>query len=105
MGSVWWAPTAVPETSTSTATAALLAHLKRRGACFTVELANLPEVGGLATLETALWPLVWCGQVTNDTVQPLGRLQQQVVAAATAHRTAARAATPKLGGAVAAGGF
>ena len=47
---------------------ALLAQLRQRGACFFVELQRAcgPEVL-IADVRSALWDLVWWGQVSNDT--------------------------------------
>lgn len=51
--------------------AAVLAHLARRGACFTVELTQLTAGQTAKELDAVLWDLVWAGLLTNDTVQPL----------------------------------
>ena len=51
--------------------AAVLQHLQQRGACFTVELSRVTQIGVLDELDALLWDLVWAGQITNDTVQPL----------------------------------
>jgi len=58
---------------------ALLDQLRRRGACFLLDLQRAAEpvvgaaVGGDA-FEAALWDLVWAGQITNDTFAPLRAL-------------------------------
>ncbi len=51
---------------------ALLARLRRRGACFMVELqAACGDEIGRDELRDALWDLVWWGLVTNDTFAAL----------------------------------
>ena len=62
--------------------AILLDHLRRRGACFLMELQQAAEragqrvssAAGKETFETALWDLVWDGVITNDTFAPLRSL-------------------------------
>jgi len=59
--------------------AALLDRLGERGACFLTELVaavrgTAGAAGGAREVEAALWDLVWAGQVTNDTFQPLRAL-------------------------------
>jgi ATP-dependent Lhr-like helicase len=62
--------------------AILLDHLRRRGACFLMELQQAAERAGQRCLvsagkeafETALWDLVWDGLITNDTFAPLRSL-------------------------------
>lgn len=50
--------------------AKLRAFMERRGAVFFHEMAR--EVGGFpADLAEALWSMVWAGEVTNDTLEPL----------------------------------
>jgi ATP-dependent helicase Lhr and Lhr-like helicase len=50
---------------------ALRGHLAARGACFWADLrAAAPEATD-AELLTALWDLVWAGEVTNDSIAPL----------------------------------
>lgn len=50
----------------------LLDHLKRRGACFQIELSTACGAGvHKQELEEALWDLVWWGLVTNDTFASL----------------------------------
>jgi ATP-dependent Lhr-like helicase len=66
----WLAPPA-PLEAPQPLHAAILAHLERRGACFTVELKQACGTASLETLEGALWDLVWSGHITNDTLQPL----------------------------------
>jgi ATP-dependent Lhr-like helicase len=55
--------------------AVLLGHLRERGACFLMELAQAAERAGLEVrrddFEAALWDLVWSGHITNDTFAPL----------------------------------
>jgi ATP-dependent Lhr-like helicase len=60
----------------------LLGHLRRRGACFLIELQQAAEragprlsgAAGKEAFETALWDLVWDGLITNDTFAPLRAL-------------------------------
>lgn len=56
----------------------ILSHLARRGASFTVELVRLASEASLKELESALWDLVWAGQITNDTLLPLRELGRSV---------------------------
>ncbi|MCB9718290.1 MAG: DEAD/DEAH box helicase [Myxococcales bacterium] len=50
----------------------ILAYLRRRGACFLVELQTACGVGSRSDeLTEALWDLVWWGLVTNDTFAAL----------------------------------
>lgn len=50
--------------------------LDRRGASFFVEVAR--HVGGMqADVRRALWDMIWCGEVTNDTVEPLRALVRE----------------------------
>lgn len=53
----------------------LLDHLAQRGASFMVELLALAPDATRAELSGALWDLVWAGQITNDTFQPLRGLR------------------------------
>jgi ATP-dependent Lhr-like helicase len=55
------------------AAAKIRALLERRGAVFFPEIAR--EAGGFPTeVLDALWDMVWCGEVTNDTLEPLRSL-------------------------------
>ena len=65
------------------------ALLERRGAVFFAEIAR--DVGGFPadTLE-ALWDMVWCGEVTNDTLEPL-RSRMNASGGETTRRTRMRA--------------
>ncbi len=62
--------------------AALLEQLRRRGACFLLDLQRAAEpvlagVGagaGAEAFDAALWDLVWDGVITNDTFAPLRAL-------------------------------
>lgn len=53
----------------------LRSHLAARGACFWNELVGAVAAAGLAygdeEVLSALWDLVWSGEVTNDTLVPL----------------------------------
>ena len=54
---------------------ALRAHLAQRGASFWADLVQAVAAAGAdyadATVLAALWDLVWSGEVTNDSLQPL----------------------------------
>ncbi len=50
---------------------AILDHLERRGASFTLELASAAGDTSLSELTESLLNLVWGGQITNDTFFPL----------------------------------
>ena len=56
----------------------LVRHLRERGACFLMELAQAAEGAGTRErkedFEAALWDLIWSGLVTNDTFAPLRNL-------------------------------
>ncbi|EGV17603.1 DNA glycosylase AlkZ-like family protein [Thiocapsa marina] len=56
----------------------LLDHLRTRGASFLMELMQALERAGLKlgrdAFESALWDLVWAGEITNDTFAPLRAL-------------------------------
>ncbi|HVS65947.1 MAG TPA: DEAD/DEAH box helicase [Thermoanaerobaculia bacterium] len=53
--------------------AAILDHLRDRGASFTFELERLAALRGrdAREVQAAIWDLVWGGLVTNDTFRPL----------------------------------
>ena len=70
--------------------------LRRRGAVFFADLAR--EAGGYpGELLDTLWAMVWAGEVTNDTMEPLRSRSRE---ASEARRRAARRARgrPALGG-------
>jgi ATP-dependent Lhr-like helicase len=50
---------------------ALRRHLAERGASFWAELVQAAGTAEETTVLTALWDLVWAGEVTNDTLAPL----------------------------------
>ena len=62
-------PPTVPDDAELTEThETLLAHLRKRGACFFVELQRACGTEArIADVRDALWDLVWWGLVTNDT--------------------------------------
>ena len=66
-----------PRVAEGDVAARIRALLEKRGAIFFSEIAR--EVGGFprATLD-ALWSLVWSGEVTNDTLEPLRSLAAEV---------------------------
>ncbi|HEX6332008.1 MAG TPA: DEAD/DEAH box helicase [Actinomycetota bacterium] len=51
--------------------AAIRDHLRSRGASFWPELSAATGVADERAVLSALWDLVWCGEVTNDTLGPL----------------------------------
>jgi ATP-dependent Lhr-like helicase len=58
--------------------AAMLAHLRSRGASFYAQLEATARAAGATRseeVEAALWSLVWAGLVTNDTFAPLRGLR------------------------------
>ncbi len=71
---------------------ALREHLGRRGACFWTDL--LAAAPGATDLEllTALWDLVWAGEVTNDSLAPLRSFASGATAKRAGGAAAARAA-------------
>ncbi len=50
---------------------AIRAHLSGRGASFWTDLVQAAGTADERVLLTALWDLVWAGEVTNDTLAPL----------------------------------
>ena len=50
---------------------AIRAHLSARGASFWPELLATAGVPDERTVLTALWELVWAGEITNDTIAPM----------------------------------
>jgi ATP-dependent Lhr-like helicase len=66
-------------------------RLLRAGASFWPDLVAATGIADDAVVLTALWDLVWAGEVTNDTFGPLR------VARRTARRPSARAARPRPG--------
>ena len=61
-------PTEVPEGPVHDA---IRAHLATQGASFWPELFAASELADQNAVLAALWDLVWCGQVTNDTLAPV----------------------------------
>src|SRR5690606_28808434 len=66
--------------------------LDRRGALFFPEITRALGTFSHDTLE-ALWDLVWSGEITNDTLEPL----RSVARSASKERTGRRAARPARG--------
>jgi ATP-dependent Lhr-like helicase len=91
--------TAAEEIVGSEIHALLLDHLTQRGACFTFELERLPVLAGREAREVhaAIWDLVWCGRVTNDTFLPLATLGARRGAGASPSLRGSRARTPRAG--------
>ena len=50
---------------------AIRGHLRERGASFWPELVSATGTADERVLRSALWDLVWAGEVTNDTLAPL----------------------------------
>jgi ATP-dependent Lhr-like helicase len=78
---------AVEFASSNAHEAAIVAHLRQRGASFLFDLqasvqSTLAEPFSLADLLVALRSLVWAGHVTNDTFAPLQTLTRQVATGA-----------------------
>ncbi len=46
-------------------------HLRERGASFWPELLGAADVADERSVLSALWDLVWAGEVTNDTIAPM----------------------------------
>ncbi|HSJ26819.1 MAG TPA: DEAD/DEAH box helicase [Acidimicrobiia bacterium] len=69
LGALWTAPTGDPPTSQ--VHDALRQHLASRGASFFHGLYQGAGGGDPELLLDALWDLVWSGEVTNDSFQPL----------------------------------
>jgi ATP-dependent Lhr-like helicase len=78
--------TTPPRTTESPLAARIRATLQARGALFFDDLARSLEVYAPEVHE-ALWDMIWCGEVTNDTLEPLRAL---VHAAAPRGRPLAR---------------
>ncbi len=72
------AATRDPAANASDVRRTLLDHLRTRGASFLMELMQAIERAGLKlgkdAFESALWDLVWAGEITNDTFAPLRAL-------------------------------
>lgn len=54
----------------------IVQHLQHRGASFAAELSAAAGLQDQQELESVLWDLVWAGQITNDTFQPLRTLER-----------------------------
>ncbi|MEX2280630.1 MAG: DEAD/DEAH box helicase, partial [Acidimicrobiia bacterium] len=65
-----WTPPSV-ETPSSPLHHAIRRHLERRGASFFGAIYNGSGGGDVDGLLTALWDLVWAGEVSNDSLEPL----------------------------------
>jgi ATP-dependent Lhr-like helicase len=77
---------------------AIRSHLAERGASFWPELLAAASVPDERTVLSALWDLVWAGEITNDTLAPLraflGRRPRSSRPAATPRPGALRRAGP-----------
>jgi ATP-dependent Lhr-like helicase len=61
------------------------ALLERRGAVFFRDMTR--EIGGFGgEIQTALWEMVWAGEVTNDTIEPLRSLLRGARSEKRGHR-------------------
>lgn len=71
--------------------------LKRRGAVFFHELAR--TLGGFPqAIVQALWEMIWCGEVTNDTLEPLRSLRTATKSKASPRGREPRLPRPPRGG-------
>ncbi|MEM7322611.1 MAG: crosslink repair DNA glycosylase YcaQ family protein [Actinomycetota bacterium] len=79
---------------------ALRAHLAQRGASFWSDLVAAAQTAGCdytdASVLTALWDLVWAGEVTNDSLTPLRALVSGVSPKKAGTRAAGRARRPNM---------
>jgi ATP-dependent helicase Lhr and Lhr-like helicase len=75
---------------------ALRAHLERRGASFWPELFSASGVSDQDLVLSALWDLVWAGEVTNDTYAPVRALARGRGANAAAGRGSRRSRPGRL---------
>jgi len=73
---------------------ALRTHLSARGASFFRDLYAAAEGGDPAEVVTALWDLVWAGEVTNDTMAPLRAFLWGRAASRSRGRPRVASATP-----------
>jgi ATP-dependent Lhr-like helicase len=71
-------------------------YLSARGASFFAQIVQACEGTATGAVLDALWELVWSGEVTNDTLQPL-RARLQPGRPARAARPAARAGRRRMG--------
>jgi ATP-dependent Lhr-like helicase len=78
--------------------AAVRRVLARRGAIFFAELSR--ELGGLAAhVLEVVWRMVWAGEITNDTLEPLrSRMARQSHKASRGHHARRRSTPPGLAG-------
>ena len=88
---------------------AIRAHLRERGASFWPDLLAAVQAAGLPygtdVVHTALWDLVWAGEVTNDSLAPVRSLisGSKSASAPKAGRARGRRARPRVGGLTAQG--
>ena len=88
---------------------AIRAHLRERGASFWPDLVAAVQAAGLPygtdAVHTALWDLVWAGEVTNDSLAPVRSLisGSKSASAPKAGRARGRRARPRVGGLTAQG--
>jgi ATP-dependent Lhr-like helicase len=79
---------------------ALRTHLAQRGASFWSDLVGAAQTAGCdytdASVLTALWDLVWAGEVTNDSLTPLRALVSGVSPKKAGTRAAGRARRPNM---------
>jgi len=62
--------TAPPRMAEGALAAQIRATLEKRGALFFADLTRTLQVYG-PEVHDALWDMIWCGEVTNDTLEPL----------------------------------
>ncbi len=74
-----------PRQAQGESAARIRALLERRGAVFFPEIAR--QAGGFpGDVLDALWDMVWCGEVTNDTLEPLRAMLRIKARSARGHR-------------------
>ena len=83
---------------------AIRVHLRERGASFWPDLVAAVQAADLSygtdAVHTALWDLVWAGEVTNDSLAPVRALisGSKSASAPKPGRTRGRRARPRVGG-------
>jgi ATP-dependent Lhr-like helicase len=88
---------------------AIRMHLRERGASFWPDLVAAVQAAGLPyggdAVHTALWDLVWAGEVTNDSLAPVRSLisGSKSASAPKPGRARGRRARPRVGGLTAQG--
>jgi ATP-dependent Lhr-like helicase len=91
------APTSSDEAPSGPVHHALRTHLTQRGASFWPELFAAGGVADEAEVLTALWDLVWVGEVTNDTFGPVRGFLASAGGRARRSRGVSRGGRPRPG--------